>query len=118
MVNLISTGVSVSKVVTDEIIYKIEKYDFIVIPREKNVDFFRKYRLNKTKVREMKWQDYVDEVEDYDGFKHGLDFLVIFEKEVKLTNFHGVDEYITIYVKVKNVEGRKVPVVSFRKSEG
>ena len=111
----------ISEVITNEIKEKIANYDFIVIPRDKNKYFLRMYRLNKTGVREilmsLNRHDYVEQVTDYDRLEHGCDPLVIFEKDVKLTNFHGVDEWVTIYVKIKDVEGKRVPVISFHKSE-
>jgi len=111
----------ISEVITNEIKEKIANYDFIVIPRDKNKDFLRMYRLNKTGVREilmsLNRHDYVSQVTDYDELEHGCDPLLIFEKDVKLTNFHGVDEWVTIYVKIKDVEGERVPVISFHKSE-
>ena len=112
---------NISEVITNEIKEKIENYDFIVIPRDKNKDFKRMYRLNNSKIREILMSltshDYVEQVTDYDRLEHGCDPLVIFEKDVKLTNFHGVDEWVTIYVKIKDVEGKRVPVISFHKSE-
>lgn len=111
----------ISEVITNEIKEKIANYDFEVIPRDKNNYFKRMYRLNETKIREILMSltrhDYIEQVTDYDRSEHGYDPLVIFEKDVKLTNIHGVDEWVTIYVKIKDVEGRRVPVISFHKSE-
>ena len=54
--NLISkggvVGMNISEVITNEIKEKIENYDFIVIPRDKNKDFKRMYRLNNSKIRQ------------------------------------------------------------------
>ena len=111
----------ISEVITNEIKEKIENYNFRVIPRDKNNDFKRMYRLNDSKIREILMSltrhDYVNQVTDYDRSEHGYDPLVIFEKDVKLTNINGIDEWVTIYVKIKDVEGERVPVISFHKSE-
>lgn len=109
------------EIITNEVKNKIKNYDFKVVHRSKNKNFYRKYRLNDGEVRKILLKlnpnDYVGMVEDYDEANHESGLLIIFKKEETLINYHGVEEDVVIYIKMKDVEGKRVPIISFHESE-
>ncbi len=116
-----TSSIDIAEVITTGVKEMIRSNDFFVIPRDKNDDFIRKYRLNKSRIRAILLNlskfDYVGETEDYGKDVHGDACLILFEKEIMLTDFHGIDRLVSIYIKIKEVENRKVPVISFHESE-
>lgn len=53
---------------------------------------------------------------DNEVIKYGLEEVVIFHIECKLVDFHGDENDVKVYVKIKNKENN-MPVISFHECE-
>ena len=95
--------------------------NFKIIRRDKNIDFIRKYRLNKEKIQEilldLTEEDFYKEGKEKDEEKYGTVPVIIFIKDQLLVDFNGNDNVVKIYIKLKVYGEYKIPVISFHQSE-
>lgn len=105
----------------DKVIKAIKNNGFIIEDRPKNKIFIRRFRLNPSSIKKIllklnasslyKIDD--DRNKDY----YGDEPVVFFILDEKLVNFHGEDEKVKIYIKIKLYEDDIVPVISFHEAE-
>ena len=95
--------------------------DFEVVHREKNRNFMRKFRLNKSKIRDillaLNQDDYYGYDSDENQNEYGQAPIIMFIVKTVLINFHGVEEEIEIYIKIKVRREGILPVISFHQAE-
>ena len=109
-----------NKIITD---FKtaIMNNDFEIVKREKNNYFIRRFRLNKSKIRHillnLNETDFNKIDEELNSDLYGNGQIIIFLTNKKLTNFHGYDENVKVYIKVKLNENEIVPLISFHEAE-
>lgn len=102
-------------------IKSIKNNDFEIVDRNKNKVFMRKYRLNHSSIKKILLSlDYssickIDEDKSKDEF--GQKPIIILKTKKELINFHGESEEVTIYIKLKLLEDRVVPIISFHEAE-
>lgn len=120
---VISYSKSDQKKLIDELLVKINKLDYYIVYRDdnKNKDFMKKYRIvNKKGAQEILKKISIDNLIsiEYDDevIKYGLEELFIFHIECELIDFHGEENTVKVYVKIKNKENN-MPVISFHECE-
>lgn len=119
----ISLSESSKKKLIDDLLLKIENNNFHVVFREnsKNKDFMRRFRIvDKEGVKEILKKISVDNLQsvefDNEVIKYGLEELFIFHIECELIDFHGEENTVKVYVKIKNKEN-DMPVISLHECE-
>ncbi len=120
---IISLSKSNKKKLIDELLLKIEELNFHIVYRDdsKNKDFMRKFKIvDKKGAREILKKISIDNLQsiEYDDevIKYGLEEVVIFHIECKLIDFHGDENNVKVYVKIKNKEN-DMPVISLHECE-
>lgn len=99
----------------------VEKNDFIIVNRDKNKTFMRRFRLNHTSIKKILLSlnylsiDKIDE--DINKNEFGGDPIVVLIETCNLVNFHGENEEVRIYIKIKMIKDKVVPVISFHEAE-
>lgn len=101
---------------------KVNKDEFVLIPREKNQFFLRLYRLNRTKVKNILSQlapddfSYKTPDEKYSDYGNGM--LIVFKKKIVLENINGIIKEVIVYIKCKEIDcGEIIPIISFHENE-
>lgn len=88
---------------------------FIIVRRDKNNMFMIKYRLDKDSVRDyilskISVDNFIGEEFDNDTLRYGSEKVAIFYVECKLIDFHGNDNNVTVYVKIKEKKDNLVTI--------
>ena len=119
----ISYNKSKKKKLIEELLFKIENLNYYIVLRNdfKNKNFMRKYRiidkkdakaiLNKISIDNLFSIEYDDNV-----IKYGPEEVIIFHIDCKLIDFHGEENKVKVYVKIKNKENN-MPVISLHECE-
>ena len=99
----------------------IEKGCFEVIKTNKNEITRRRFRLNKTKIKEilltLNEEDFKYKLLDNSYGKYGPNPLQVYKKKIQLLNFNGEEEMISLYIKIKEGRENYVPIISFHEDD-
>ncbi len=101
---------------------KINKDEFTIVNRDKNIIFLRKYHLNQQGVKEkilskISSSNFISEEFDNDTIKYGKEKVAIFIIECDLVDLYGNKNCLKVYVKIKE-KIDKLITISIHESEG
>lgn len=99
----------------------INNNDFIISDRSKNKQFMRKFRLNHYAIKNillnLEHSSFIRIDNDRSKEEYGEDPIVIFKISKNLVNFHGENEEVKIYIKLKLLVNKIIPIISFHEAE-
>lgn len=108
------------KEIIKNIHYLVINDKFIIINREKNMNFIYKYRLNSKMIKNIllhiNINNYVKEEFDNDTLKYGIETVIIFIVSTRLIDFHGILNQVRVYIKIKLKENF-IPVISIHEAK-
>lgn len=81
----------------------------------------RKFRLNPTTIKNillnLDYSSFVKLDDDKNKDEYGEGPIIIFLINKSLINFHGESEEVKIYIKLKLLENKIIPIISFHEAE-
>ena len=94
---------------------------YILLPREKNLDFISEYSLTKQVQQSILLGLLVEDYcESEQSEKVAAGYIHVFAPEAEVTNSHGVKKTVALYIKFEIIEkesGKRVAVISFHEPE-
>ena len=81
----------------------------------------RRFRLNYSAIKDillsLEHSSFVRIDDDRNKDEYGEGPIAIFKISKKLINFHGEIEVVKIYIKIKLLENKIIPIISFHEAE-
>lgn len=98
----------------------VRKNLYKIIPREKNLNFIRKFKLNYDKIKKillsLSENNIMYMTKDVEYTKYGNEPLIVFKKEHKLIDAYGNENNYLLYIKIKFKKDR-LPIISIHLDE-
>ena len=99
----------------------VEQGCFEVVKTAKNETTRRRFRLNKTRIKEillmLNEDDFKYKLLDNDYEKYGPAPLQVYKKNIQLINFTGEEEKVSLYIKIKEGQKSYIPIISFHEDD-
>ena len=123
MIQNITLSQSQKKKLIDELLINIKNLNYHIVNRAdlKNKLFMSKYRIINEKgtqiiLEKISINNLISVEYDDDVIQYGTEEVVIFHIDCKLTDYHGDDNEVKVYVKIKNKKDN-IPIISLHECD-
>jgi len=109
------------KELVEFLLTKINKDEYGIVPRYKYTAFITRYRLDQELLKKqvllkISVDNFISEEFDNDTIKYGIEKVAIFNVECELTDYHGKNKSLKVYIKIKE-KTDKLIMISVHEAE-